>query len=484
MKKLILVVLAVFLMSGIASAAPTLEMSGYMRIHPEMNNFSRTGASGVFTPIKEAGTLAFTDQRTRWYFNVKSNENLGASVAIEISNKWGQSAGIDGRASGGGYMADTNSLYIKNANMWFKTGDLKVTAGSMSFLDGMLGIVFGGADMSGFLADYALSKSSALQIGAYTFWDRDLRTTDSVMFYPLTVTQQLGAGKAQAFVYLINDHSNYIPLTAGAGYGFRPITTANAALPVQIGNNAGAAAAYENADIYYAGLNYAGKAGPVGFSLFGVYNFGTFKNFDNTSYAAAGAGKMGDAKISAFAANVKANMAFGASKLRFSYLYVSGTEANYATDTDKYKGFVTGGQYGGGADQPLIQDDLHILQNNTDCIGYAQFLMYDVNNNGDGVMIASLAFDQPIMPKLTARAVAGYAAANKDNSQYLAAANQRQGKGMGTELNAQLRYDFDSNLNIKVVYAYAMLGDYFKYAAPNDNPDNVWRAQIKFTYAF
>lgn len=464
MKKLILVVLAVFLMSGIALAAPTLEMSGYMRIHPEMNNFSRTGANGVFTPITDAGTLAFTDQRTRWYFNVKSNENLGASVATEISNKWGQSAGIDGKAAGGGYMADTTSLYIKNANMWFKMGDFKLTAGSMSFLDGMSGIVFGGADMSGFLADYTLSRSSALQMGAFTFWDRDLRTTDSVMFYPITITQQLGNGKAQVFLYLINDHSNNIALTAGSGYGFRPLMNAT-----------GTAAAYENANIYYAGLNYAGKAGPVGYSLFGVYNFGTFKNFDNTTYSTT-TFKTGDASISAFAANVKADMAFGASKLRFSGLYVSGTEANYATDVDKFKGFVTGGMYGGGADQPLLQNDLHILQNNTDCIGYAQFLMYDVNNNGDGVMLASLAFDQPVMPKLTAKAVAGYAAANKQNL------STRSGKGMGTELNAQLKYDFDSNLNIKLVYAYALLGDYYKTAT--FDPDNVWRAQIKFTYSF
>jgi hypothetical protein len=478
MKKLILVVLAVFLMCGIASAATTLEMSGYMRIHPETNNFSRTGASGVFTPIADAGTLAFTDQRTRWYFNVKSNENLGATVAIEISNKWGQSAGIDGRASGGGFMSDTNSMYIKNANMWFKQGGLKVTAGSMSFLDGMSGIVFGGADMSGFLTDYTFSKSTAMQLGAFTFWDRDLRNTDAVMFYPLTVTQQLGGGKAQAFLYMINDNSNYIPLTAGAGYGFRPITTANTALPQQISTNAGAAAAYENAKIYYAGLNYAGKAGPVGYSLFGVYNFGTFKNFDNSSYATAGGGtaQRGDATISAYAANVKADMAFGASKLRFSGLYVSGTETDYSKEVDKFRGFVTGGQYGGGADQPLLQNDLHILTNNTDCIGYAQFLMYDVNNNGDGVMLASLAFDQPVAPKLTAKAVAGYAAANKQNNA------ARNGKGMGTELNAQLKYDFDSNLNIKLVYAYAMLGDYFKTATVD--PDNVWRAQIKFTYSF
>ena len=520
MKKLILVVLAVFLMSGIASAATTLDMSGFMRITPEMNNFSGTSYplqfTGILTPVKDAGTQAFTDQRTRLYFNIRSNENVGAQVATEINAQWGSMAGqtlpvstgtngnnttvsiFGGPANNGGLQADTPSLVLKSANMWYKLGALKITAGMMSWLDDMSGMFSANGDMSGFKVDYALSKSASFQTGVFTWWDQNTRTTDSVMFIPLTVKQQLGSGTATLFFYTIQDHSaKTSPLNSPtiAGRGGRPLTiatvtaatataaaytTTTAASVTTI--TATTTAAYENAQIYYAGLRYDGKAGNVSYTAFGVYNFGTFKDFDNTGYAAAGTQIIGDAAVSSIALNLKVDVKIGAGKLRFNSMYVSGTETNYATQVDKFRGFVVGDLYAGSMSNPLLQDDIVTIMQNTDGIGYASFLMRDVWNNGDGIQLAYLAYDHQVLPKLNAKAVIGYAVADKDNSQYLAAALQKKGKGMGTEMNAQLRYNFDDNFSIKGVYSYVMLGDYFKTTALD--PDNVWRAQVKFVYSF
>jgi hypothetical protein len=507
MKKLILVVLAVFLMSGIASAATTLDMSGYMRIHPEMNNLSSSnGWNGTFTPVKNAGTQAFTDQRTRLYFNIKSNENVGAQVATEINAQWGASQGqnvisstsattglttvnIFGAPGNGGLQADTPSFVLKSANMWFKLGALKITAGMMSYLDHMSGLFSANGDMSGFKADYDLSRSASFQTGVFTWWDQNFRTTDSVVFIPLAVKQQLGNGTGTLFFYTIQDHSaNSSPLTSAtmAGRGTRPLTTttttgAGATLTTTV------TAAYESAQIYYAGLNYAGKAGDISYSAFGVYNFGTFKNFDNTGYAAAGTQIIGDAAISAIAANLKVDVKIGAGKLRFNSMYVSGTETNYATQVDKFRGFIPGDRYAGAVSNPLLQDDVVLLMQNTDGIGYAAFLLPDTANNGDGIQLAYLAYDHQVLPNINVKAVVGYAAADKDNSQYnnntAAGGYKKLGKGMGTEMNAQLRYNFDSNFSIKAIYSYAVLGDYFKTAA-TPSPDDIWRANLKFTYSF
>ena len=86
------------------------------------------------------------------------------------------------------------------------------------------------------------------------------------------------------------------------------------------------------------------------------------------------------------------------------------------------------------------------------------------------------AFDYNLSPKFNAKAVIGYAAADK---QAFAA---RLGKGMGTEYNAQLKYKYDDNLTIAGVGSYAQIGDYFK--TNTFDPDNAYKLLLKFIYSF
>lgn len=454
MKKLILVVLAVFLMSGIGWAATTLDLNGEIRLYPEANNL---GSSAPTIPDylqgkTKSGGHYFVDQRARLYFNVKSNENVGGTVAFEMDSFWGNTAFKDGRQQGGGLGADTTNVEVKNSYLWFKTDDLKITGGIQTYMDDMAGIFAAGQDMAGFRADYALSKSYSLTTGVFVWWDQDTRKTDSVYFIPLTLKQQLGNGSATMFLYTIQDNSSYQTVTAPT-QGARPLMN-------------GTSAAYDKAQIYYAGFNYRGKAGNISYYLMGAYNFGTFEDV-------VGITPTDDRKISAYAANAKVDVKIGDGKLRLNGLYVSGTDS----DPTKYSGFVTGDAYSGGTSLPLAQDDLVIILPNFDTITYARALVFNVNNNGDGLQLAYAAYDHNLSPKLNAKVVAGYAAADKNNSA------TRLGKGIGTEYNAQLKYQFAPNLTITGIASYAQVGDYFKTSTFVD-ADNAYKLLLKFIYKF
>ncbi|MCX5831083.1 MAG: hypothetical protein NT140_04220 [Deltaproteobacteria bacterium] len=502
MKKLILVVLAVFLMSGVASAATTMELKGSFRVYPEMTNMGYSPSGTIPDYLPGVGSLAnqglptsgtgkpavqnyWVEQRARLIFNVKSDENVGGTVHLEIDSRWGQTSysSIAWRGAGGGLGADSTNLELKESFMWFQAGALRVKAGIQTWADDISGIFIGGGDMAGFRADYALSKTSSFATGVFTFWDPTQSKTDGVYFVPLTVKQQLGSGTASLFLYMIQDNSNYVPYysqnttnvavinTAFPGYndrGTRPLTTTDT-------STAGTTllkAAYESAQIYYAGLNYGGKAGNISYYLMGAYNFGNFKNA-RTYLVPDVLDRTDDVKISAFAANAKVDVKVGGGNLRGNLLYVQGGDS---TSTDKYNGFIPGDMYAGAQSMPLYQTDLVILINNTDGITNSTFMVPTVNNNGDGVQLGYLAYDYNITPKLNAKAVAGYASADKQNL------TTRKGKGMGAEYNAQLKYLFNANMTISGVASYAQIGDYFKTAT--FDADNAYKLLLRFIYAF
>jgi hypothetical protein len=484
MKKLILVVLAVFLMSGIAAAATTVDIKGQIRVYQEFNNIGRSSGllpyyllpayKGTGNQQGAATDNVFTDQRTRLYFNVKSDENVGAYVALEIDSYWGQSAfEVARNGTGGGQGTDAVNIEVKNANFWFKPmAALKITAGTMTFVDDMAGVFIGGGDMAGFRVDYSLSKTASLATGLYTWWQNQLTTSatssngawrDSVYFIPITVKQQLGSGTGSLFFYTIVDKTkakdSSFPVT-----GARPLP-----------NN------YQDAQIYYAGLNYAGKAGNVSYSLMGAYNFGTFKDYETTATSKT------DVDISAFAVNARVDVKIGAGKLRLAGLYISGEDSS---DVDKYRGFVTGDQYAAHQTMPMLQDDLILLINTTDVISNATFLATTPNNNGDGLGVAYLAYDHDVTPKINLKGVLGFATAAEQSdktSKFQTGAApatyaDRKGKDMGIEYNVQMKYKFSENLLISGVASKVSLGDYFKTASIDS--DDPYRVLVKFIYSF
>lgn len=503
MKKLIMVVLAVFLMSGIASAATTMTLNGQVRVYPEMNNYGYTGGGGAPSNGSiNSGTNAWTEQRAVLRFDIKSDENVGGHVAVELDSRWGNTAYVDGRGQGGGMGSDFNNFELKNSYLWYKWGDLKTTVGIQTYFGDQTNIIVSG-DNAGIYFDYALSKGSALHTGVSTWWDGtngNTRTTDSVLFIPLTVTQAIGNGKASVFLYTIQDNSNYQVLdsprmdTPPFTRGLRPLvvnafnTTAvivpqtGGTLPISATGTLTAStrskAAYEKAGIYYAGLNYGGKAGNVSYYLMGVYAFGEFKNVITNSATNNSPGTViGDAKVSAFGLNVKGDVQLGAGKLKAQAAWVQGGGND---DPSKYRGFVSGAQYSVGQVMPLMQADLVMLINPYEIISQAQSFIDNMQNNGDGVQIAWLSYDHNITPVFNAQVVLGYAKADDLGSNTL----KRQGREIGTEGNIQLRYKFSPNLTIATVAAYTKVGEYNKTIGAATEPDDVYKLQLKFQYSF
>lgn len=436
--RVFLAVLAVILVAGVASAQTTLDLKGFIRVYPEMNNYG-FGSVGYSADSK---STSFVDQRARLFFNLKSGDNVGGTVALEFDSRWGDAAYNTGRNKGGALEADTTNAETKNAYLWFKpNSDLKLTLGIQGYTDDFKGVFLGGADAAGIRADYALSKDSSLMIGWYLFQDESAApgTSDGVWFLPISYKMSLGDGKLGLAYYRLQDGGDG-ELTDGLGYKSVRTATSN------------------GAQINYLGANYAGKAGDLSYSAFLVYNFGTIDNYTQGN----------DADISAFVFSADAAMKLGSGKIKAALLYASGD--NSTTD---YNGFVTGNQYSTGADLPLLQNDLYIILRTREDITQSVAFVTDLNNGGLGATVAYVTYDQNVSDKLNVQAALGYAKANEDTAAGLTPSI--------TEINAQAAYKFDKALTIKAAAAYGILSD---VKVGTDDADNLYRLMMKFQYAF
>jgi len=436
--KVFLAVLAVLLTASFAAAQTTMTINGIIRVYPELNNYG-FGAVGYSADSK---ATSFVDQRARLFFNVKSGDNVGGTVAFEIDSRWGDAAYQTSRNKGGALEADTTNAETKNAYLWFKpNNDLKLTVGIQGYTDDFKGIILGGADAAGIRADYTINKDSSLMVGWYLFQDPSAApaTSDAVWFLPISYKMNLGDGKLGLAYYRLQD--------GGAG-------TANATL----GHKSVRTATSNGAQINYLGANYAGKAGDVSYSAFLVYNFGTIDNYT--------AGK--DADISAFAFNADAAMKLGDGKIKAALLYASGDKS-----TTDYNGFVTGNQYSTGADLPLMQNDLYLILRTLDDITHSVAFVGDINNSGLGATVVYATYDQNISDKTNVQVALGYGKANEKNAANLTPSI--------TEINAQAAYKFDKSLTIKAAAAYGMLSD---VKVGTKDADNLYRLMMKFQYAF
>lgn len=458
MKRLVLAVLAVFILAGIASAQTTMTLNGIIRVYPEMNNYTYSKQStdqgyrqGYGVKVSsDSKNSAFVDQRARLFFNLKSGDNVGGTVAFEVDSRWGDMAYRGGaRNYGGALQADTINIETKNVYMWFKPSeDLKLTLGIQGYTDDFKGVILGGADMAGIRADYSLSKDSSLLVGFYLWGDKYVNSdgtnykygNDGIYFIPVTYKQKIGDGNLGVSFYTIQDN---------AGSSDQPIGTAGSGLP----------SSYGSANLYYLGANYTGKAGDISYYAGLLYNFGTFNKAPTN-----------DIDVSAFILNADATMKLGAGKFKAALLYASGDKSN----TD-FNGIVTGNQYANGADLPLMQNDLYLILRTLDDISHSEAFFTDLRNGGAGATVVYVTYDQNLSDKLNVQAALGYGKYNEEAAPGITPAI--------TEINAQAAYKFDKALTIKAALAYGILSD-VKDSTSGKDADNLYRAMLKFQYAF
>lgn len=490
--KVLVALLAVLMMCGLSFAQTTVNFSGFIRVYPEINNYGY----GSIELSDDSQTRAFVDQRSRIFFNLKSGENVGGTYAMEIDARWGDIAYAVGRNSGGALEADTINIETKNMFLWFKpTANSKYTLGIQGFSDDFYGIILGGADMAGIRGDWNLSKDSSLSAGWFLFSDRNVKVNDGIYFIPVTFKQKMGNNTLTLALYGIFDDggktgerllnnttelslsSNRTSVSSEA----RPATALLPAIPsVSPANKTNLPAEYQRARIYYAGVNFAGKSGNVAYALYGLYNWGTIMGATFAPVTATG--RRLNMDISSYALHAMADVALGAGTLRGRVLYVSGGDKN----PEAFNGMVTGNQYAIGSDLPLLCSDLLILIRTSEDITHSVALLPDVNNNGRGAFLLYADYSHKLSDKLSLQVGAGYLQANDNRVDGDAAIGTKDaGMHMGTEVNAQLKYMVDKNMSITGAVAWADLGDYYNDMSDTTiHPDNLWRALVKFNYAF
>lgn len=490
--KFLVTLLAVLMMCGLSFAQTTVNFTGFIRVYPEINNYGY----GSIELSDDSQTRAFVDQRARIFFNFKTGENLGGTYATEIDARWGDVAYVVARNQGGALQADSINIETKNLFLWFKpTPNAKYTLGIQGFTDEYMGIILGGADMAGIRGDWNLSKDSSLMAGWFLFSDRNVKVNDGIYFIPVTFKQKMGNNTLSLSLYGLFDDggktgerllNNTTELSLSSN---RTSVTSEAgpfAIPaVSPSHKTNLPAEYQRARIYYAGVNFSGKSGNVAYTLYGLYNWGTIMG---ATYApVTPIGRRLNMDISSYALHAMTDVALGAGTLRGRVLYVSGGDKN----PEAFNGMVTGNHYAIGADLPLLCTDLFILIRTSEDISHSTALLPDVNNNGRGVFLIYADYNHKLTDKMSLQVGAGYMQANDnrvDGNAALAVANPARynaGMHMGTEINAQLKYMVEKNMSITGVLAWADLGDYYNmmnYVVRH--PDNLWRALVKFNYAF
>jgi len=88
-------------------------------------------------------------------------------------------------------------------------------------------------------------------------------------------------------------------------------------------------------------------------------------------------------------------------------------------------------------------------------------------------------YSQQLTPKLKGEVNVGYLQA----SEMLISDASNRDEEMGTEFNARLDYNLAKGLDVGVIGAYALIGEFFNNAA-SQTPEDVWMAVARVNYAF
>lgn len=90
--------------------------------------------------------------------------------------------------------------------------------------------------------------------------------------------------------------------------------------------------------------------------------------------------------------------------------------------------------------------------------------------------IVATGFGMNLTPKVKGQINAGYLSATET------LATESRDEEMGTEFNARLDYNLAKGLDVGVIGAYAIIGDFFEVAG--QTPEDVWMGVARVNYAF
>ena len=447
------------LAAAVATPAMALEhqFSGAFTSFYDLSNYTAAGndgsASNNMGLLKSAPTENYFVQRVRLGYTAKASEDVKLVTKFELDyNYIGNSSYVAGRGSGGALGADSINLETKNLYLDLNvTKSLNAKIGMQGYNDAFKGVIFD-ADMAGILLshEYAnagvtaglfrFNESNANALGKHT---RDMLTLDGK--YSISKVIKIGAA-----YYYITDNSDNGSTTTTVQNG-NPVLGLYSADGTPVYDKPATVTTTKNPDnalkVHTLGLNAEAAVGPVTLTGFALAQFGDLN-------------KTTDAKGYAF--NLGAKIPVGAGTARAEFLYVPG---------GKNALNVVPGEGGAFYDNEMI-----ILSRDKNATTIDNAIVSDVNNFGQGVIFGSVGFDFPLTAKLSGSVNVGAAEVAKDLAKH-------KSKYLGTELNCEANYKFNTAVTLGVRAGYVVLGDYFKPAV-GTTPDDPYDVKLIAKYSF
>ncbi|MEW6720881.1 MAG: hypothetical protein AB1346_10575 [Thermodesulfobacteriota bacterium] len=487
----IVLLAAVLVVAFAAPAMADLKVTGFYRAKAMLSSFfDGSGGPSIRTDAAEQ-TNAYVEHRARIKFDV-GTEVARAVFHFESDMTWGEGAAQNGARNGGGALsADSIQLETKEVYVFFKIPDTSVTAkvGMQSVNDHYAGIFSNAADMAGIFlggqfepvkwtfgwAKLFENNAGGASGGFEQDDDVDLYIA-SAKFAPAK-DMDLGVN-----LYFLKDNSGR---EGGAKLD-----------PVQgLGSDIGFTAPLNGfkVKVYTPGVNFAMNAGPAKLSAFAFYQFGT---------ADSVVPGVQDVDIKAYLADIRADLKLGPGKFFVEGLYVSGGDGSDATKYEspitlgdyQIAGTNTGGNSGFGRTNMYFlfgADSVNISQCLIGCSGGE--LGDSLGNSGRGLWHIAAGYSQDFTSKLRGavnvgmlQAVDTYkTAANNVDTAAAGAIRADRKKDIGTEFNARVDYLIGKGLDVSLVGAYLMLGDFVQNDAGElEFKDSYYMGYARLNYSF
>ena len=435
MKKSMKFLVAALALAALSTPAFALEheVSGRFASFFAVTNYSATGALADSAP-----TANWFDQRLRLGYNAKANENVKLVTLFELDYSfWGNSSYANGRGQGGAIGADSVNIETKNLYLdWtLPCNNMNAKIGMQGYGDVFSNIIFG-SDMAGVLLSHSYTNATA-SVGFFRWEDSagsgqggsttasiDRPGVDTQDLFALTGQYNLDSKtKVGAAYYYIQDD---------AFYDNDPTTAENL-----VSNEA---------NVHTLGVTAATALGAVNVNGFLLGQFGDYNATD-------------DAK--GYAAKIAANAAVGTGTLRGDLLYVAGGSNQLYVTRDGV------GYY---------DNEMMIISRDKNQTTIDNALVYELNNNGEGVIMAAFGYDQPFSPTLSGSANIGFAMVEDNQGN---AGTDPDEDYIGTEINFELVKKATDNVTLTGRAGYVVIGDHYA-----GNPDNPYLAQVMVAYAF
>ncbi|MDD2736931.1 MAG: porin [Desulfuromonadaceae bacterium] len=459
---------------GLAAAAtPAMalenQFSGSFTSYYDLSNYSAAGG----TPVKDAPTENYFVQRVRLGYTAKATEDVKLVTKFEFDYGWygNSSYGAGGRNQGGAIGADSVQMETKNLYLDLNAvKGLNAKIGMQGNTDAFKGVIFD-ADMAGILLSHEYSNAG-VSAGFFRFGDSTNSSTwagiDKIGKYTydmFTLDGKFNINKdikvGAAYYYIADNRDNGSTTTT--------ITTPTGGPLSPIGQLSDGTLVYNplttfsttttttpnprnDTKVHTLGLNAEAAVGPLTLTGFVLGQFGDY----NASKDADG-----------YAFNLGAKMPLGGGTGRTEFLYASGGNDGKSLYVPQSP---IGSEGGGFYDNEMI-----LLSRDKNAFTIDNAIVYDANNNNQGVIFASAGYDYPFTPKLSGSANLGLGWVAKDLANH-------DSKYLGTELNCEVNYKLIPSVTLGARAGYVVLGDYFKTAA--GSPDDPYDVKLIAKFAF